>query len=164
MLTIIACIGPNLELGAKNRIPWHISNDMKSFRLNTLDKYCLVGYNTYLSLPTINNQKLPKRKLIVITRRKDIKRVDNVEKVFTLEEFLKWYEEHKQEEIMICGGETIYEQLLSHTDKILLTVTKESCPEADTFFPAEYKNLKFDLISQFTTEECNFFTYLRKNP
>ena len=61
-ISIIACVGKNLELGKNNDLIWHLPNDLKYFRNVTKGKTVIMGRRTFDSLPDI----LPKRRNIVL--------------------------------------------------------------------------------------------------
>ena len=63
MITIIAAIGKNRELGKDNKLIWRIKEDMQFFKDNTIGKPIVMGRKTYESLPN----KLPNRKHIILT-------------------------------------------------------------------------------------------------
>ena len=67
-ITMIAAVGKNLELGKDNHLIWPIKEDLAFFREQTINRPIIMGMNTYLSLPRL----LPKRKHIVLTRKKSI--------------------------------------------------------------------------------------------
>ena len=64
MISMIASVGKNRELGKKNGLVWRISADMKYFKKTTMGHKVIMGYNTYKSLPG----DLPGREIIVIDR------------------------------------------------------------------------------------------------
>ena len=61
-LSMIACVGKNLELGKNNDLIWHLPNDLKYFKSVTKGKTVTMGRRTFESLPGI----LPKRRNIVL--------------------------------------------------------------------------------------------------
>ena len=63
MVSIIAAIGKNNELGLNNNLIWHLSGDMKFFKTITTGKTVIMGRKCFESLPNI----LPNRKNIIIT-------------------------------------------------------------------------------------------------
>ena len=62
MISIIAAIGKNRELGRGNDLIWHIKEDLKNFKNLTMGKCIVMGKNTYESLP----KHLEGRKYIVL--------------------------------------------------------------------------------------------------
>lgn len=128
MITIIAAIGSNNELGKDNSIIWHLPNDFKHFKEATTGKHIIMGRKTFESFPKL----LPNRTHVIITRQKDYK-ADGCIVVDSLEKAIE--ECHKEEEIFIIGGGEIYDLALSISDKIVLTKVQGSF-DADTFFPS----------------------------
>ena len=47
MISIIAAIGKNGELGKNNDLIWHLPGDLKFFKETTLNHPVIMGYNTY---------------------------------------------------------------------------------------------------------------------
>ena len=74
-LSIIACVGKNLELGKNNNLIFHIKEDMKYFKDVTLNHIVVMGRKTYESLPGL----LKDRKNVVITRNKEMMFPNEVE-------------------------------------------------------------------------------------
>lgn len=134
MLTIIAAVGKNNELGIDNKMLWHLPNDLKRFRKITTGHPLIMGRKTFESLPKL----LPDREHIIVTRNKlykvKNKKVEGspVSIFYSIEEIMDSLE--KDKEYFVIGGGEIYRQLLSYTDKIYLTIVDEEF-EADTFFP-----------------------------
>ncbi len=63
MITIIAAIGKNNELGKNNDLIWHLPYDLKFFKEKTLNHAVVMGLNTYKSI----GKPLPSRENIVLT-------------------------------------------------------------------------------------------------
>lgn len=64
MISVIAAIGKNRELGKDNRLLWHISEDFKRFKKLTSGHTVIMGRKTFESL----GKPLQNRTNIVITR------------------------------------------------------------------------------------------------
>ncbi len=153
-LSIIACVGKNLELGLNNNLIYHIKDDMKYFKEVTANHIVVMGRITYESLPGI----LKNRKNIVITKNKDINFPKEVEVYSSVEEFREKYKDYS-DEIFIIGGASIYRQFLDYCDKLYLTEV-DSRSNADVYFPTfdknkynkeivrsgKEKNLKYDFV------------------
>lgn len=127
-VTLIAAIGQNNELGKDNDLIWHIPEDLKFFKENTLNKYIVMGLNTYLSLP----RKLLNRKYIVLTH-KEFEADDDIKVCYNMEELLE-YIKTLNTEIMVIGGASMYGQMIDYADKMLLTEIDDS-RMADVYFP-----------------------------
>ena len=131
MISLIASIGLNNELGKCGDLIWKIPDDMKFFKSTTMGHIVVMGYNTYKSLPST----LKGRKMIVLSRNNNI---DNVEVVRDYKEIIKRYE-NSIDEVFIIGGASIYKKYLEYAKIMYLTRINDICKNADTFFP------KFDL-------------------
>lgn len=126
-LTIIASKGKNNELGYNNDLIWKFKEDMNFFKINTMNKQIVMGRNTLESLPKL----LEGRKHLVLTR-KELNDI-NITTFPNIQFFLE-YAEELDEEIMVIGGASIYEELLPYSNKMLLTEIDAEA-KADTFFP-----------------------------
>ena len=126
-ITMIAAIGKNLELGKNNDLIWHLKEDLKFFRDQTMGKPIVMGMNTLNSLPKL----LPGRKHIVLTR-KNPDLDPQILVVHSIDELLEKVRDY--EEVMIIGGASIYKQLLDYSDKLILTEIDAEAP-CDVYFP-----------------------------
>ena len=157
-ITLIAAIGKNRELGKNNSLIWHIPEDLKFFRDNTINKPIVMGMNTLKSLPKL----LPNRKHIVLTHQK----VDLGEDVVVIHDIdsLLNYIYSLDEEVMVIGGAQMYSLMIDYADKLLLTeIDKEY--DADVYFP-EFINDEWDrdVLSLHTYEDVEYshVAYTRK--
>lgn len=158
-LSIIACVGENLELGYDNDLIFHIKEDMKYFKDITLNHIVVMGRKTFESLPGL----LKNRKNVVITRNKNINFPNEVEVYSSIEEFMEYYKDY-QEEIFIIGGASIYRQFLDFCDKLYLTEVHET-RSADVYFPEFDKSLYEKEIvksGESKTLKYDFTIYRRK--
>lgn len=130
ILSIIAAIGKNNELGKGNDLLWHMPEDMKHFRELTRGHSVIMGRKTFESLP---NGPLPNRRNIIITRDKNYKK-ENTEVVNSIEEAISLFK-NIDEEVFIIGGGEIYKQAMEYADKLYITHIEARDKEATTFFP-----------------------------
>lgn len=134
-LSMIAAIGPNLELGKDNELIWHLKEDLAFYKRTTLHKNVIMGRVTLGTLPP---KALLDRNFIVLSTRPNINQ-DNIKYFTTKEEVLKTIEERSNEEFIVAGGATIYEQFQPFADTMYLTSitpTENIKVEADTYFPS----------------------------
>lgn len=127
-ITLIAAIGKNRELGRDNQLIWSIPEDLNFFKGNTLNKYIVMGVNTYFSLP----KKLLNRKYIVLTHH-EYNLEDDVVICHNISELLE-YIKNIGTEIMVIGGASVYKQMIDLADKMLLTEIDDNA-EASVYFP-----------------------------
>ena len=146
MISIIAAIGKNNELGKDNDLIWHLKGDLINFKNITMGKKIVMGSNTYLSLP----KRLEGREYIVLSNP-----IIEVEDALIYDNFdeLLGYLKSLDEEIMIIGGASIYKLFISYADKLYLTEIDDSKP-ADVYFP-DFDRNKYELISSEEATENN---------
>lgn len=140
MISLIAAVGNNLELGLNNKLIWNIPEDLKYFKQITTDKTIVMGRKTYESI----GKPLPNRKNIVLSK-KSVK-IDGVLVVNDYKDILDL-----QEDIFVIGGQSIYELFLPFADNIYLTEIEESS-EADSYFP----NFDRELYKKEIVKRSNF--------
>lgn len=129
MISIIASVGKNLELGYKGDLIWRVKGDLPHFRRTTSGHTVVMGQFTFESLPAA----LPDRRNIVITFDKDYA-AEGCEVVHSIEEALSILD--KDEENFIIGGGSIYRAFLPFADRLYLTEIDGEFPDADTYFPS----------------------------
>ena len=154
MLSIIAAIGKNNELGKDNKLIWHLPEDLKRFKMLTTGKTIIMGRKTFESLGRV----LPNRKHIVLTHNKEYKYDhEMVEVLCDLEEIEKYI--NSEEENFVIGGASIYKMLMPYTKKLYITKIDEEFL-ADAFFPEIDENdWKIVEKEQGITDENNPYRY-----
>ncbi len=154
-VTIIAAIGKNRELGKNNDLIWHLKEDLKFFKENTLGKPIVMGLNTLKSL----SKKLKDRKYIVLSN-EDLTLDQDIVVVKSIDELLTYITELGSE-VMIIGGASIYKQMINYADKMLLTEIDAECSDADVYFPNFNKDeWNSELISSNKTEDNISYKHL----
>ncbi len=140
ILTQIAAIGTNLEIGKDNTLLWRYPEDLQYFKGQTTGKVLIMGRKTFDSI----GRPLPKRFHIVVTRSTKNKTSDN-ENVIYVQTLAAAYDAARTmvqsgswpEEVMVCGGAEIYKQTLDDCDFLYLTRIPEEAA-ADSFYPANF--------------------------
>ena len=105
MITIIAAIGANKELGKDNDLIWHLPADLKRFKKVTTGHAIIMGRNTFESI----GKPLPNRRSIIITRNPSYKK-EGCEVVHSLEDAIELI--HDQDDAFIIGGAQIYNEAM----------------------------------------------------
>src|SRR3989338_707246 len=131
MIAIIAAVAKNGVIGAKNDLPWDIPDDLKRFKLLTTGKTVLMGANTYESIVKRIGHPLPNRKNIVVSLDPDYKVAEGVIFYRSLDEAI---EEHKNEDLFIIGGGSIFKQTLDKADVLYITHIDRDV-DGDVYFP-----------------------------
>lgn len=132
-VAMIVAMAENRVIGRNNKLPWYLPKDLQYFKQVTMGKPILMGRKTYESI----GRPLPGRTNIVMTRDPDWK-VEGVKTVHSLEEAMNLAasiaEIDGQQELMIIGGDQIYQTALPRVDRIYLTEVHAEV-EGDTYFP-----------------------------
>ena len=154
MITIIAAIGNNNELGKDNDLIWHLSADLKRFKKVTTGHTIIMGRNTFESI----GKPLPNRRSVIITRNTDYKQ-EGCDVVHSLEQALELVK--NEEHAFIIGGAQIYKETMQKGLADQLDITRVlSDFDADVFFP-EINSNEWKLIAQedFTADEKNPYNF-----
>lgn len=140
IISIIAAVGDNRAIGFKNSLPWKLPADLKYFKENTLGKTIVMGQKTFES---IGGKPLPGRKTIILSSDPNYKATENCKVAKSLDDLMEMAQ--NEEEIMVSGGASVYDQFLPKATRLYLTLVHHS-PEADTFFPevdfSQWKEVK----------------------
>ena len=152
MFSIIVAIGKNREIGKKNKLLWHIPEDLKNFKKITTGKTVIMGRKTFESI----GRPLPNRKNIVLSKNGDkgLIKEKGIEIYQNLEDLISHYK-NSQEEIFIIGGEQIYKEFLQkeQVSRLYIRYIAFSDSEADASFPEiDYENWKI-------TEEKKYYNW-----
>lgn len=137
MITLIAAIGRNRELGKGSDLLWRISDDLKRFKALTHGFPIVMGRKTFASI----GKALPGRVNIVVTRNHDF-RAENCVVVHSVERALQSAKNTGAENIFIIGGGEIYKEALPYATRLELTLVDAENADADVFFPEFESNFK----------------------
>ena len=128
MISLIASVGQNLELGKNGGLAFTGRGELGYFRETTMNHKIFMGHNTFVSLPA----RLKGREYYVASNAKDLP--DWVNVVEDVDAFLmEW--QGKLEELFVIGGGMMYKTALPYAQKLYLTEIDGKCPDADVFFP-----------------------------
>lgn len=159
MINIIVAVDKNKGIGKNNSLLAHIKPDLKYFKNTTNGHAVVMGYNTYLSLP---KKPLPNRTNIVLTT-KELE-LDGAIVVHSIEELLTTIKSLNQE-VFICGGASLYKQMLPYADRLYITHIFEAF-DADTFFPDINNEWEIEKVSaareNIEHEHPHLFTIYKK--
>ncbi len=140
-ISIIVAVAKNNVIGYKNRLPWHIPEDLERFKKITTGHCILMGQKTYESI----GRPLPNRKNIVLS--------DNMQfnpkgciTANSIDDAIKIAHNSKEKELMVIGGASVYLQLLPLTNRIYLTRIDKKI-KGDTYFPV-ISNKKWQVIKR----------------
>jgi dihydrofolate reductase len=128
IISLIWAMDENRLIGVENRLPWKLPADMKWFRRHTLGKPIIMGRKTFDSF---GGRPLPDRTNIVVTRDKNYS-AEGAVVVYSIDEALQVAGD--AEEVMIIGGASFYEQMLSRADRLYVSLVHGQF-EGDAWFP-----------------------------
>jgi len=127
MISIIVAASNNNVIGAKGKLPWCLSRDLKRFKALTMGKPIVMGRLTHESI----GRPLPGRQNIVITRQASYA-ADGCDVVPSIDAAIA--AAGGVAEIMVIGGSEIYQGFLPRADRIYLTRVQADV-EGDVFLP-----------------------------
>jgi dihydrofolate reductase len=138
-ISIIAAVAKNGVIGNEGDIPWSLPSDFAYFKKTTIGKPIIMGRKTFISI----GRPLPKRVNIIVSAKKDYQ-PDGVIVINSLEAAIEMAKNiaqaDKQNEIMIIGGASIYEQAMAKANRLYISHVELS-PKGDSFFPKIDKNI-----------------------
>ena len=126
-ISLLVAMAKNRVIGADNRIPWHLPNELKLFKNLTMGHHIVMGRKTHESIGRL----LPGRTTVIVTRQDDYT-VPGAIVTHTIEEALD--AARGDDEIFVIGGAEIFRETLPIADRIYLTIV-DAEPEGDTFMP-----------------------------
>lgn len=137
-LSLIVAHSRNRIIGKDNQLLWKIRDDLLWFKKHTLAKNILMGRRTWQSLP----KTLSGRTSLIVSS-SAIKLANTVQvepscHFFTsLNEAIHWHTQNnsQHEELMVCGGAHVYQQLLPYCSKLYIT-TVHCEIDGDVSFPS----------------------------
>lgn len=136
-VALIVAIASNGVIGKDNALPWHIPEDLKWFKRNTLGKPIIMGRKTWDSI----GRPLPGRPNIVVTRQPGW-RAEGVHAVHSLDEGLTLAESLAPDaaELMVIGGSALFAEALPLCARFYMTEVKRAY-DGDVRFPEiEHRN------------------------
>jgi dihydrofolate reductase len=134
MLSLIAAIGRNRELGKDGDLLWRIPDDLARFKRLTNGHPVIMGRKTWESIPE-KFRPLPGRTNIVITTDPAYEAI-GASVAASFEEALA-IAAHAEgsDEVFAIGGSRVYADALPQADRLYLTLVEAEDAEADAFFP-----------------------------
>lgn len=151
-IALIAALTRDRVIGKDGKLPWHISDDLKRFRLLTTGHAVIMGRRTFESL----GKPLANRRNIVITSQS----LSGVETYRTLPDALRALAD--QDKVFVIGGGKLFAQAIEIADELFLTIVERNVA-GDTFFPP-YEHLlrtRFRHVGHSNGDGYSFDDYAR---
>ncbi len=149
-MNFIVAVSKDYAIGKDNNLLFNLPSDLKYFKQMTTGKVVVMGQNTYLSLP---KRPLPNRINIVLSN--DYNFNDNsIIIVRSVEELFRELEKYNTDDVMICGGASVYNLMMDYCKTAYITMIDASVP-ADTFIHNLDKKNNWTLIKESETMHEN---------
>ncbi len=135
MISLIVAKAANGAIGKGNRMPWHISGDLKYFKRVTTGHPVIMGYNTWLSL---GERPLPGRRNIVVSRSHSAAPDCGAEFQPSLEAAVAAAGADAagtSEEVFVIGGGQLYRAAMPIAGRLYITEVETVIGDAEVFFP-----------------------------
>jgi dihydrofolate reductase len=129
IISLIVAMDEKGGIGIANRLPWHLSADLKRFKTLTMGHHIIMGRKTYESI----GKPLPGRTNLVVTRDPNYQ-ADGCLVVHSVDEALQTAQEQGEDEAFITGGRQIFAQSIGIAYRIYLTRVHAEVT-ADVYFP-----------------------------
>jgi dihydrofolate reductase len=133
VIALIAALARNRTIGAGNKMPWHLPEDLRRFKQLTTGHRIIMGRKTFESI----GRPLPGRTNVIVTRLKSLA-APGCTIVHTLEEAFAVAGPPDTMAFVIGGGD-IYAQTMSYASKMYLTEIDAEIA-GDAFFPPFDRN------------------------
>ncbi len=125
-VTMIAAVGRNGVIGDGETMPWHLPEDLRYFKRQTMGYPMVMGRRTFDSMGS-----LPGRRSIVITRQPGWHHA-GAETAHSLDDALTLA--GPSDEVFVVGGGEIYRMAMPYAARLLITEVDQS-PAGSVTFP-----------------------------
>lgn len=150
-ISMIVAMAKNRVIGDKNKMLWHLPEDLKFFARTTKNHTVIMGRKTFESI----GKALPKRQNIIISKSLKIA-PDNTELANTPQKAL---EIANSDEIFIIGGGEIYKLFLEKAQKLYLTFVDIEI-DGETKFPElNYDNWQCIKATEYSKDEKHAYNF-----
>ncbi len=162
-MNLIVCADRNWAIGNNGKLLVSIPKDMKSFREMTTGKVIVLGRKTLATFP--GGKPLANRTNIIMSRDPGYK-VDGAMGVHSVDELLEGVKKYDTNDVFVCGGDSIYNQLIGYCDTAHVTRI-DHCYAADAYFPDLDKSEEWEIELESDEEvyfdvTYTFIKYVRK--
>lgn len=127
ILSLIVAMDDNRLIGSNNGLPWHLPADLAYFKRTTMGKPIVMGRKTFESI----GKPLPGRRNIVVSRDPGFSAA-GCDVANSIDDAMDLCAD--DEEIMLIGGASLYQQSLERAAQLYITRIHHSFT-GDTWFP-----------------------------
>jgi len=153
-ISIIVAMTQHRVIGRDNKLPWHLSEDLKRFKTLTMGHPLIMGRKTYESI----GKPLPGRTNIVLTR-SSTPFHPGVKLATSFEDGLSLAQKEKTDEVFVIGGAKVFEMALPRAHQLYVTLIHKDFT-GDVFFPSFDMEKDFEMVEERrNTSEKEGFDY-----
>ncbi len=161
-ISLIVAMSMNRVIGINNKMPWHLSADLKRFKTITMNAPILMGRKTFESI----GKPLIGRTNIILSRNANYQPEGCL--VFDSLEMALNSAQNYGDELFVIGGMTLYKIALPIAQRLYLTDIEAEF-QGDTFFPEidlnDWNVISCERISDDASVDFNYrFLTLEKIP
>lgn len=127
-ISIIAAISANNVIGINNKLPWSLPKELENFYKLIYQKPVVMGHKTHESI----GKPIKDSKNYILSNNPNLQ-IPGCTVINSIDTILDLAEQINTE-IMIIGGESIYQQFLPFANKMYLTTIEHEFI-GDTYFP-----------------------------
>lgn len=136
-INVIVAFDLNGAIGYKNKLLWHIPDDLKFFKSKTIGTSVIMGMNTYQS---IGKPLIDRENIILTSKPEYYSNLSADNELLLIDSFDKAIEEATHDSVFIIGGESVYDLIFSSEyidiiDNVYVTEVDVCIENYDKLFP-----------------------------
>lgn len=124
MISQIVAYDKNFVIGANNKLLWRIPEDMEYFKDKTTGNSCVMGKETYISIPA-KFRPLPNRLNVVLTTTGGITEIPDslivAKSIPDAFDAIKYNAHWGKKDIFFTGGQKVYTESIKYTEQVFAT-------------------------------------------
>jgi dihydrofolate reductase len=129
IVSLLVAMDVGRGIGKSGQVPWHLSGDLKLFKILTMGHHIVMGRKTYESI----GKPLIGRNTLLLSRDHSYIVQDGL-CVHSLDEAIEIAQSHGEKELFIIGGGEVFSQAISFANRIYLT-SVQALVQCEVFFP-----------------------------
>ncbi len=154
MINAIVAVSENNVIGRNGDMPWHLRDDLKSFKSKTSGHPVIMGSSTFRSI----GRPLPNRSNIVLSRDPYLQLAGATVVHDATDGLACAAKAEGSDEVFVIGGGAIYQLYWSKLERIYCSKVHAEIKDGDTFFP-EINPSEWKLISEQEVEKSEHNNY-----
>ena len=158
VISHVVAMSNNNVIGANNKLPWQLKDDLEHFKEYTTGKIIIMGRKTFESI----GRPLPNRQNFVISS--NLREIDGISIFQNLEKAIiaaKKYNKNlnSAQEIAIIGGGYLFRDSINYFNKLVLT--RVDCEiDGDVYYPKiDLRNWELESSEDFLKSEVNQYNF-----